>query len=94
MTAFLRLRLFPTPLSARIMPDPPTRRLVLLLACLACWCQEANAGEAAGFDVILRQGRLIDGNGTPGRVTDVAIADGRIYVRTLTRLHCFSEEEN
>jgi N-acyl-D-amino-acid deacylase len=60
------------------MLNSPTHRLVLLFTCLASCGLSANTNAADGFDVILRHGQLIDGRGTPGRVTDVAINDGRI----------------
>ena len=51
-----------------------------------------------GFIVVLRQGPEVEvlarNDMGDSVVATPAIADGRIYVRTLTRLHCFSEEEN
>ena len=51
-----------------------------------------------GFLVVLRQGPKIDvlakNDMGDSVVATPAIADGRIYVRTLTKLHCFSEQAN
>ncbi len=56
----------------------PTRRLTLLLACLAYCGTAANTNAAGRCDCVLRHGLLVDGSGKPGRVTDVAISNGRI----------------
>ena len=40
----------------------------------------ALAAAAADYDFVLRNGRLVDGSGKPGRVGDLAIKDGRIAV--------------
>ena len=42
--------------------------------CVAC----VLSLSAADFDLILRNGRVIDGTGNPARFADVAVKDGRI----------------
>ena len=39
-------------------------------------CQSAQAGEIV-YDVVIRNGRVLDGAGNPWIVADVAIKDGR-----------------
>ena len=56
----------------------PTRRFALLFAWLAYCGTAANTNAADPCDCVLRHGLLIDGSGKPGRVTDVAISNGRI----------------
>jgi len=36
------------------------------------------AAPAGGYDLVIRNGRVIDGTGAPARLADVAVADGRI----------------
>src|SRR6516162_3081855 len=45
-------------------------RLLLLLAPLAAW--------SADFDIVIRNGRVIDGSGSPSIQADVAVKNGRI----------------
>src|SRR5678816_186912 len=51
-------------------------RPLLLLA----WAWAGLVASAADFDLILRNGRVIDGTGNPARFADVAVKDGRIAV--------------
>ncbi|MDE2305825.1 MAG: amidohydrolase family protein, partial [Gammaproteobacteria bacterium] len=41
-------------------------------------CAAAGAAPNAGYDVLIRNGRIIDGTGSPWYAGDVAIRDGRI----------------
>ena len=38
----------------------------------------AEAAAPAGYDLVIRNGRVIDGTGAPARLADVAVANGRI----------------
>lgn len=49
----------------------------ILPACL-CVTALAATASAAGFDTIIRNGRVVDGTGSPAFFADVGIADGRI----------------
>jgi N-acyl-D-amino-acid deacylase len=56
------------------------RRLPLLatLACCALVASSAAAQEPAPYDLIIRNGRVLDGTGNPWFPADVAIREGRI----------------
>jgi N-acyl-D-amino-acid deacylase len=56
----------------------PALRLfvVSLLACTTASAQQKM--EAAGPDIVIRGGRIIDGTGNPWYIGDIAITDGRI----------------
>ncbi|MCU1221562.1 MAG: D-aminoacylase, partial [Candidatus Angelobacter sp.] len=47
-----------------------------LLFCIATSAQQNT--EAAGPDIVIHGGRIIDGTGNPWYVGDIAISDGRI----------------
>jgi N-acyl-D-amino-acid deacylase len=49
----------------------------MLLGLLAA-CLPALAGAAPGYDVIIRNGHVIDGSGSPWYAADVGIKDGRV----------------
>jgi N-acyl-D-amino-acid deacylase len=50
--------------------------IVFFLACTAAFAQQNR--EAAGPDIVIHGGRIIDGTGNPWYLGDVAITDGRI----------------
>ncbi|HEY1525324.1 MAG TPA: D-aminoacylase [Candidatus Angelobacter sp.] len=50
--------------------------IVFFLACTAALAQQKM--EAAGPDIVIQGGRIIDGTGNPWYVGDIAITDGRI----------------
>src|SRR4051794_5372209 len=50
--------------------------ITFLLACVAASAQPQM--EAAGPDIVIQHGRIIDGTGNPWYVGDIAITDGRI----------------
>src|SRR3954468_12945311 len=50
--------------------------ITFLLACVAASAQPPM--EAAGPDIVIHGGRIIDGTGNPWYVGDIAITDGRI----------------
>ena len=39
------------------------------------------------FDLVIRNGTVIDGTGDPGRIADVALRDGRTVSYTHLRAH-------
>jgi N-acyl-D-amino-acid deacylase len=51
---------------------------LLLLLFVALSCIPLHAGQAQQYDLIIRNGRIIDGTGSPWYSGDVAIQDGRI----------------
>jgi N-acyl-D-amino-acid deacylase len=57
-------------------------RSVLLAVALACvvggWSMAAAREQAAAYDLVVRNGRVLDGAGNPWIAADVAIRDGRI----------------
>ncbi|HSK46335.1 MAG TPA: hypothetical protein VLA83_20875 [Candidatus Binatia bacterium] len=50
--------------------------ILAFLVCTAAFAQQNT--EAAGPDIVIHDGRIIDGTGNPWYVGDVAITDGRI----------------
>jgi N-acyl-D-amino-acid deacylase len=55
------------------------RRLMALVpVVVACWDTAPVRAAEKQFDVIIRNGRVVDGSGTSSFVADVAIADGKI----------------
>lgn len=53
------------------------KTIVVLLSTLWCWLQIAVAQETA-FDLIIQQGKIVDGSGNPWFVADVGIRQDRI----------------
>ena len=41
----------------------------------------------AEFDLVIRNGLLVDGTGEPGRIADVAVKDGLIAALGLSLIH-------
>ena len=56
---------------------PPMIRLLFIVA-LGLIGSGARAAPAASYDVVIRNGHVIDGTGSPWYAADVAIKDGRI----------------
>ena len=52
-------------------------RLVLSLLVLA-WLPATLASQQNQYDIIIRNGRIIDGTGSPWYAGDIAIREGRI----------------
>ena len=48
------------------------------LCCLAALLAAPALGTEAPYDLVIRNGRIIDGTGSPWYAGDVAIRDGRI----------------
>src|SRR5215467_13457767 len=55
-------------------PASPMRRLIALLLVAVAVCQAAPAS----YDLIIRNGRIIDGTGSPWYAADIGIRAGRI----------------
>jgi N-acyl-D-aspartate/D-glutamate deacylase len=53
-------------------------RVLLLPLLLLCSLRPVAAEEPLQFDILIRHGRVIDGNGKPGIRADIGILDGRI----------------
>jgi N-acyl-D-amino-acid deacylase len=59
--------------------SPPRALRSLMICSLACITAAAQQNiEAAGPDIVIHGGRIIDGTGNPWYVGDIAITDGRI----------------
>lgn len=54
------------------------RVLFLMLLIMGAFSAVALADEAAPFDILLRQGKIVDGTGNPWFFGDLAIRDGKI----------------
>lgn len=50
----------------------------LLAAALGLWGSGAQAASAPAYDIVIRNGTVIDGTGAPGYPADIAIKHGRI----------------
>jgi N-acyl-D-amino-acid deacylase len=53
-------------------------RLALVPPLLGAWLAAAPESARAPYDVVLRNGRVVDGSGAPARAAAVALKDGRI----------------
>lgn len=49
----------------------------LLVLCVTA-CASARLAPSPDYDLVIRNGRVIDGSGTPAQTADVAVRDGRI----------------
>jgi len=58
-----------------MMPSP---RIVPIFAMLSLVAAQAGYAAAANFDVVIRNGHIIDGTGSPWYAADVGVRDGRI----------------
>ncbi len=58
-------------------PDGPISRLLLLLCLLFCPIASAQS-PSAPYDIIIRNGHIIDGTGSPWYSGDIGIRDGKI----------------
>jgi N-acyl-D-amino-acid deacylase len=54
------------------------RQRVVALVCLLFVSLAATSAHGQTFDLVLRQGRVLDGTGAPERVADVGVREGRI----------------
>ena len=59
---------------------PPFGKAFFLAACLATlsWLPSAILAAEPRYDVVIKNGRVVDGTGTSAYMADVAIEDGRI----------------
>ena len=53
-----------------------------IIACAALlWCaQPVRADDAGAFDIVIANGHIIDGTGSPWYSGDVGIRDGRVWI--------------
>jgi len=59
------------------VPRHPLRTLLVALGLTALGLASPLAQRAPDYDLVIRNGRVIDGMGNPWIVADVAIAQGR-----------------